>query len=242
MKASSEDIKKALELAQDQVTQHMIESVDHIDVPEREEDDLEWHDLYQKGHGTGGKAHRYGSHLSKAAIIILAIMGVGLIGVFSVEAGRKAILEWFIDRGEKEDQYHFMPYDITEEQTEEAFAKPTQTPPMVMETEYVPTYIPEGMKITWEDKDDFGYDVQYEKGKKHFNYSQSTLTLGLAVDSEGMTREIVYIHGKKGYLNYKKGKNSLVWRTEEYAFWITSNLEKEEVIRIAESVEKVDKK
>lgn len=242
MKANGDNIKKALEIAQDQVTQHMIESVDHIEVPEREEDDLKWHDLYQKGHGTGGKAHRYGSHLSKVAIIILAIIGAGLIGVFSVEASRKAILEWFIDQGEKEDQYHFMPYDITEEQTEEASAQPTQTPPMQMETEYVPTYIPEGMEVVWEDRDSLGYDIEYEVGEKYLYVSQSILTAGISVDSENMTREIVYIHGRKGYLNYKKGKNSLVWRTDEYVFSVAGNLEKDEVIRVAESFEKVDKK
>lgn len=55
-----------------------------------------------------------------------------------------------------------------------------------------------------------------------------------------MTREVVYIHGKKGVLNYKKEKNSLVWRTDEYVFSVAGNLEKDEVIRVAESFERVD--
>ncbi len=139
------------------------------------------------------------------------------------------LVQWFVKEGEIEDEYYFM-RDIDMTKVEDA-------PPTKIETVYAPTYIPEGFHQTYMSDSQYScYSETYEKGEDNVDYLQMTLDGKLGVDSEDTIRETVEIQGNEGHLNYKEGTTILVWKTSEYAFVISSNLDKDVVLKIAESV------
>lgn len=224
MKISQNELKRALELAQSQVTQETVNRVSDIEMPERPEE--EWERLYREGRRRRGAGKR--RRVQKAAGFILVLLLVSLSTVMTTEAGWGKLVQWFVKEGEIEDEYYFM-RDIDMTNMKDA-------PPTKIETVYAPTYIPEGFRQTYMSDGQHSYIETYEKGEDDVHYQQMTLDGKLGVDSEDTIRETVEIRGNEGHLNYKEGTTILVWKTSEYAFVICSSLDKDTVLKIAESV------
>ena len=149
-----------------------------------------------------------------------------------MEASRKAIIHWFTERGAKQDDFHF----------EQSLKEEKKEPPQTIEKIYAPTYIPDGFEMADEIVVEDIYGIQnYEKGKHYITLEQDIVNAGIAIDSEDMGREDVMIQGYQGQLNSKQGKIILIWATGEYVFTLSSDLDREEVLKIAESIREKNK-
>lgn len=101
-----------------------------------------------------------------------------------------------------------------------------------------PEYIPNGFKKIEVDELYTIRIISYENEKGDvIIYQQNYITNGkIILDTEHANIENVKINNYQGQIISKNETNQLVWLSEEYYFNILSTLEKEELIKIAESL------
>ena len=226
MTINQQEMREAFLQAQGIVT-HEWES--KVDVPNEMELKQDWEKLYEEGQKKKRKVLSGFQKGMRVAMVVMLVLVVGVSSVFSVEASRKAVLTWFTKWTQKEDNFHF------EGEKGDGVSKP----PQKIETVYEPSYIPNGFELADGGLvGDIYYSLEYIKGKNYLGFEQNIVNAGISIDSEGMKREDVVIHGCHGQLNSKVGKTILIWTTKDYVFTISSNLGKKEVLKIAESVKK----
>lgn len=107
------------------------------------------------------------------------------------------------------------------------------------ESYYYPTYIPEGFYVE-SIKESGNTRVIYFRNanNEYITFTQAPNGAGFSLDTEdGIKREVV-VNSNKAILTEKEGKNTLIWNDDEISFYLTSTLEAQKLIFIAESLEK----
>ena len=110
--------------------------------------------------------------------------------------------------------------------------------------EYEITYLPEGFKMTNMNKDEAGWSADYYKDADMISFKQKSIEGGdIGIDTENTQKSYVDINGHKALVNEKKNDKviSIVWRQDESVISIICiNVNKDEVIKIANSVKSID--
>jgi len=164
---------------------------------------------------------------SKRAAIILLIIIAGISTlIFTVEAIRVRVFNYFIERNER----------YTEIRVEEE--NDIETSELDWENYYQPTYTPEG--YLFENAEDGGLIkiLNYTDGENQITFTQAKNGTDFQLDTEDAATEKININGNEGFLTIKEDRSMIFWHNEEKSFTITGNIKKEEIIKIAESVEK----
>jgi len=162
----------------------------------------------------------------KAAIILLIIIaGISTL-IFTVEAIRVRVFNFFIERNER-----YTEIRIEEENN-------IKTPELDWENYYQPTYMPEGYYFESEEDGGLIKILNYSDGKNQIIITQTNNSAGIQIDTEDATTEKININGNEGFLIIKEDRSMIFWHNEERSFTITGNIKKEEIIKIAESIEK----
>lgn len=101
-----------------------------------------------------------------------------------------------------------------------------------------PEYIPKGFdKIDTEKLYTMIFITYKNEGGEEIIYKQNKITNGTSIiDTENAEIENIVINGYKGQIVYKNETNHLIWLDNEYLYSIRSTIEKEELIKIAESI------
>ncbi len=228
MKISREELKEAFRQAQSIVTEELEAGMPETDVKVEGQD---WQMLYKKGleqkkENGVRKGGRRNIRIAMVLVLVLVTAG-GIVLASSAEAGRRVIMQWFTEWGDKDDGFHFAGDEDKKE----------SPPPREIETIYAPSWIPEGFELTVDELvGEICYWQEYMKGKHQVDFQQNIVNAGITIDSDGMEREDVMINGCQGQLNHKKDKTILIWATRNYVFMLSSDLGKEEVLKMAESV------
>jgi hypothetical protein len=163
---------------------------------------------------------------SKRAAIILLIIIAGISTlIFTVEAIRVRVFNYFIERNER----------YTEIRVEE---NEIETPELDWENYYQPTYMTEGYYFESEEDGGLIKILNYSDGKNQIIITQTNNSAGIQIDTEDAKTEKININGNEGFLTIKEGRSMIFWHNEEKSFTITGNIKKEEIIKIAESIEK----
>ena len=164
---------------------------------------------------------------SKRAAIILLIIIAGISTlIFTVEAIRVRVFNFFIERNER-----YTEIRIEEENN-------IKTPELDWENYYQPTYMPEGYYFESEEDGGLIKILNYSDGKNQIIITQTNNSAGIQIDTEDATTEKININGNEGFLIIKEDRSMIFWHNEERSFTITGNIKKEEIIKIAESIEK----
>ena len=228
MKIDEKVLKEAFRQAQDIATKEMEEKAWELD---ETEPDRDWEMLYEAGRMRKKKERTRYRRRARIAAAVMLVLTVGIASAFTAEASQigfiRTLTQWFVDRGDSHDDFRYKQSEQKEE---------TSQPPRTLETIYEPTYIPDGFELVVDDLLTVSHFMYYEKGGKSFSFDQGIMNGVISVDSENMKRETVVIQGYEGQMNSKKGETILVWATNEYIFTISSNLGKEEILKVAESV------
>ena len=228
MKIDEKVLKEAFRQAQDIATKEMEEKAWE---PDETEPDRDWEMLYEAGRMRKKKERTGYRRRARIAAAVMLVLTVGIASAFTAEASQIGFIwtltQWFVDRGDSHDNFRYKQSEQKEE---------TSQPPRTLETIYEPTYIPDGFELVVDDLLTVSHFMYYEKGGKSFSFDQGIMNGVISVDSENMKRETVVIQGYEGQMNSKKGETILVWATNEYIFTISSNLGKEEILKVAESV------
>jgi hypothetical protein len=164
---------------------------------------------------------------SKRAAIILLIIIAGISTlIFTVEAIRVRVFNFFIERNERYTEIR------VEEETN------IKTPELDWENYYQPTYMTEGYYFESEEDGGLIKILNYSDGKNQIIITQANNTAGIQIDTEDATTENIKISGNEGLLIIKEDRSIIFWHNEEKSFTITGNIKKEEIVKIAESIEK----
>ncbi len=167
---------------------------------------------------------------SKRAAIILLIIIAGISTlIFTVEAIRVRVFNYFIERNEK----------YTEIRVEEE--NDIKTPELDWENYYQPTYMTKG--YFFESSKGIGSIkvLKYSDGENQITFTQANNGTDFQLDTEDAVTENIIINGNEGFLIIKEDRSMIFWHNEEKSFTITGNIKKEEIVKIAESMEKIKK-
>lgn len=170
--------------------------------------------------------------LQTAASIVLAA-GIGLGGVLAVSPEARAWVVWRMSAAQGEDFA--------------VFTKPEHLDGGLDASRFQPTYIPDGFEVVWEDRAPGAWlELDYEDGAGNYiDYEavslSSSVDFSFHLDNEHSDSFEIQINGLPATLmvaNTEGYSSYLVWMDGEagVAYCITATLDREEIIRIAESV------
>ena len=171
---------------------------------------------------------RYWVQKAVACILLTILIGGGSVITFSTEA-RAVFVGWVREIYETWFVYHF------EGESNDAIG----------DTQYRPTWLPEGYSQTSVPESDDQVNVLYTNDVGHmiifaYSNSSSSLTLYTQGDAAETTKVMVKDIPADFYLEEDSThSNCLVWENSQnnIIFWIVANLPKDTIIKIAESVE-----
>lgn len=152
-----------------------------------------------------------------AAVIILFTM------MMSVSAIREPFIKFIVETFDKYSAIYFA-------------EKPTQaTKPF---ERIIPEYIPDGFEITTDSNYDIYSFIEYKNETGNiFTLQQRYCDENhMLIDTENAQPQKILINNEEAIYYEKSDTKYLVFAKEEYCFILIGNLEKEEIIKIAESI------
>lgn len=165
--------------------------------------------------------------ISKVAIIFLIIAISMAVLTVSVDAFRVRVFNLIIENTEKylsirveeEGQGKYSPYDE-------------------IKGYYVLGYVPEGFVL--DSIDNFGGSatmIFINIKEQRILFDQSPIGTSFQIDSEDAIIEDIKINDVEGIAIIKEGSNKLFWSNKEFNFYISSDIELEQLIKVAEGLE-----
>lgn len=174
--------------------------------------------------------------LQAAAAIILILAIATPIAIANVASFRSAVMQLLLSFDENRQELHV---DFSEDESA-AFDVPAEWP-----GEYYISYIPDGYQISWQSA--YGQAiVEYtnEDGNTIY-FLEGTSDTSSVSGTEGGQLTYVDIHGRPAFVIYEEDGDpcfNITWAIDDRWFNLqTEGLEKDTVIRIAESIKKIIK-
>lgn len=163
-------------------------------------------------HETEKKQHKLSKKTIKILLIAAILMSLATT-VFAIPASREYIIEKFFNHSE---------YNVV------------GTGDVKEVTSLKLNYIPTGFEKT----EDYGNILLYEKGDKSFSVQKSELTATIKFDTEKHGSETLTINGREAvYSKSDNNEQGLIFNNGEYIYVISGNIDKEELVNIAQNVE-----
>lgn len=145
-------------------------------------------------------------------LLIAAILLAVATTVFAIPSCREFIVKQFSDHSE---------YQVSD----------TENAEKVESLEL--GYIPEG----FEKAEDYGYIYFYKKDDRSFSVEKCELNTDLAYDTEKYDDEKIEINGISAvYFKSDNNYQGIIFNNGEYIFIISGNIEKDELVKIAQNV------
>lgn len=163
----------------------------------------------------------------RAVIIILVLISAMSVLMFSVEAVRVRVLNFFIERNEK----------YTEVRIEEE--NQNLTPAQDWASYYIPEYLPEGYFFSNSSGLGLLKVLEYTDEVNQIVITQGSSTTGIQLDTEDAEVRELTIDGKEGLLILKGDRTMMFWYNDDASFTINGHISEEEIIKIFRSMEKV---
>jgi hypothetical protein len=204
------------------------DEIDKIEVPESL--DKWFYDFVEKDKKSKDRKkllNRIKLFSRKAAVILLILISAMSALVFSVEAVRVRVLNFFMERNDKYTEVRI---------NEETFDN--LTPNFDWENYYQPNYMPEG--YFFESAKAIGTlkVLKYTDGENQITLTQANTGTDFQLDTENAILNEIYIDGNPGQLIIKEDKIILFWYNQEASFNIIGHVDKDEIVTIAESMKK----
>lgn len=164
----------------------------------------------------------------KRAAVIIITTATAAAAIMSVEAFRTAFVDFFVHIFEK--------FSIIEPKNTENNA------PDTIENMYEITYNLSDYSIDFEAYNDLRRNIRYVKNEITIDYFQEVkITYVKNWNTEDNPVDEITINGFQAVYFYDNHNyNNIVWDNGEYIFSLSSNISKEELILIAESINKIE--
>ena len=102
-------------------------------------------------------------------------------------------------------------------------------------TQYAPEYIPQGFTLVSETENEIVERIYTNEEGQHFAFTAANPSAVTQIDAENGKSEKIIISGEEGIL-VEAEILSIIWSTDKAVFTLSGNLEKEELLKIANSV------
>jgi len=164
------------------------------------------------------------------AVILLLLLSM----VFSVSALREPVVRFIVEVYEKFSQVFFR------QQPEEE-----QHFPVMLETYYAPTWLPEGYSEDVDQMIDviiFCERTYVSEADEEIMFKQHTITSPiLQIDTEDVQARQVAVNGSVGLVYSNKDIQRLMWNDAQYGFFVSGPVLESELLRIAVSLQLIEK-
>ncbi len=161
------------------------------------------------------------------ALFFIAFLLVNLLLATTVEAYREALIRIFTRNGEHAIEVHF---------ENNSDAEPIDSSVLA----YEPTYLPEGYVVDLIVTRASGTTVYYRNSSRTLEFTQASTDTKLLIDNEHGNSETISIRNNEGICVHINNEFIIVWSNGEVILSVFGALSQEEMIKIAESVEKKD--
>jgi len=158
-------------------------------------------------------------HSKKIACFIGILFVVSAISISSVDAWRKTFMNFF--------------YDPDKPNMEIAF---NENEWHYSNKNFSINYVPLGFEKTEEASTSATEYVRFSKDDDYFSVKINFLNGHTSIDTENATLENLTVNGYEAIISIKPEIKILLWHTDEYVFRVSGTLEKEKLLRIAESI------
>jgi hypothetical protein len=168
----------------------------------------------------------------RAAIIVLIILVTLFSTVFSVKALRDPTVNFIVHVYETISTIIFGTED-----------NQNDTYPGVIEEYYEPVFVPDGFEIEEKRNVPLLYQIEYyDKNDGDLLYEQFSIkSAHFSIDTEGVSYENIKINGFSGIYYSNKGYQNYIWSDGRYGYCISGNIPREILLKMTESLEKVEK-
>jgi hypothetical protein len=165
----------------------------------------------------------------RVACVIVAVFIASFTTIMSVSALRNAFKDFFMS--------------IFSDHSEiSAGVDSSDTFPTTIQSDYNITYDLSNYKIIYEEYDELSRNISYQKDNiviDYFQYVKSEYDMGMNTEDAEISTITVDDTEAIYYLDNNK-YNHIIWDNGEYIIMISSNIGKNELIDIANSVQKVE--
>lgn len=149
-------------------------------------------------------------------LLIAAILLAVATTVFAIPSCREFIVKQFSDHSE---------YQVSD----------TENAEKVESLEL--GYIPEGFEKAEDYKSDYLYRFSYKNDQKYFNVDKHKIDAEINFDTEKYSSENIQINGIQSiYFASSNKEHGVIFNNGEYIFIISGNIEKDELVKIAQNV------
>lgn len=163
--------------------------------------------------------------VGKRVAVILIVLALTLTtAVFSVEALRVPVIEFFMKVYE---EFTSLFVDDSDTEYNDDFVFEPKTPKVVLD----------GFEVTQERKNELMYQLEYisADGRRYY-YKQNTLYQNQKIDVDKYN-EVIDNQGRKYYYYVIEEKYNLVWYDNQYSYMIYGDISKDEMLKVAQSLE-----
>lgn len=165
--------------------------------------------------------------LKRVAVIVLIIMSIGFMSAVSIEAVRNEIFNVVIEWFEKS-----LSISIENENSD-------KVPDRILE--YKEPELSDDYERFEIQKNDFGYLVEYENGISLISFRQKIYdNYDFKVSNENTIVEDIQVNGYEGiktvFTTEEITTTTIIWKDDEYAYSLSSNIPYDDLIKIAESI------
>lgn len=174
----------------------------------------------------------------RTATVLGVLLLIFNISVVSVPAMKEKTLEFFMKTYKDHTDIGKYPGEKVEDVKNVSDDRFT----IKLSKEYEITYLPEGFKLRDMHKDEIGWEANYYNEDKLIMFSQSSLNgTDLSIDTENTKNTYVDINGQQALVTEKENLVNMVWRVDENIITVSGiDVSKEEIIKVAKSVEKIE--
>lgn len=168
---------------------------------------------------------------NKAAMVAIVLMiGLALV-TFSVDALRIGVLNFIVETTQR---YTSIKVGNVIDKEDEVT--------IPWSSYYLPEYITDGYSISRvEEFSDIRMIYYQNASGEVIEFSQSFGNYNYQIDTENAEATEVMINGTKGILADKNGDITLIWSNSDYTFFLFGKADREEIIKMAESIKFIKK-
>ncbi len=185
--------------------------------------------LFSRQHEASKRA-KYKKLATQVAVAISIVVILSTISILSVEAWRASVLRFISEVGERSTTFRLEGGQVD---YGDLLIGPAEL--------YLPTYMPAGYTFEHLDKAGGFYVATYENDAGDMIILQN-LTDGttVGIDSEDADHEQLFLNDEEAHYYYKDGYSTLLFGYDENAFLISGLVSREEIVKIAESMEYIE--
>lgn len=157
---------------------------------------------------------------SKVACLLLVVVVAMSVAIYSVEAWRTKFLNFFYDK-----------------EAPNTIVRFSETKHNSFSNDMIDIgYIPEELEVSVDRTKKDNVFLCFLQGEKYIQLKSNKLSLKMAINTEKGTLTNIQIKGYEGVYIEKDVERLLLWHDGIYTYRINSNLDKNELVKVAESI------